>query len=153
MGKRKYIVRLSRQERTDLQQIIKTGRVAAIKRQRAQILLYADQGEEGPSMMNTRIAHLLEISIKTVERACKRLVEVGLPACLERIPRQSKPRKMDGEKEAQLVAISCMASPEGTKRWTLKLLASRFVELGYVDSVSPETVRQVLKKRHKTLAT
>jgi hypothetical protein len=60
---------------------------------------------------------------------------------------------MDGEKEAQLIAISCMDSPEGTKRWTLKLLAARFVELGHVESISPETIRQVLKKRHKTLAT
>ena len=153
MGKRKYIVQLSHQERVDLQQIVKTGKIAAMKRQRAQILLYADQGEEGPSLMNTKIAQLLEISIKTVERACKRLIELGLPTCLERKPRESKPRKMDGEKEAQLVAISCMDSPEGTNRWTLKLLASRFVELGYVESVSPETVRQVLKKRHKTLAT
>ena len=59
---------------------------------------------------------------------------------------------MDGEKEAQLVAISCMDSPEGTNRWTLKLLASRFIELGYVESISPETVRHVLKKRHNTLA-
>ena len=153
MGKRKYIVQLSHQERVDLQQTVKTGRIAAIKRQRAQILLYADQGEEGPSLMNTKIAQLLEISIKTVERACKRLIELGLPTCLERTPREFKPRKMDGEKEAQLVAISCMDSPEGTNRWTLKLLTSRFIELGHVESLSPETVRQVLKKRHKTLAT
>ena len=152
MGKRKYVVRLSSLERIDLQRTVKTGRVAPIKRQRAQILLYADQGKEGSSMMNTKIAQQLDISIKTVERACKRLVEVGLPTCLERVPHLSKPRKMDGEKEAQLVAISCMDSPEGTNRWTLKLLASRFIELGYVESVSPETVRQVLKKRHKTLA-
>ena len=153
MGKRKYIVRLSSQERIELQRTIKTGRVAAIKRQRAQILLYADQGEEGLSMMNTHIAQQLDISVKTVERACKRLVEVGLPTCLERVPRAYKPRKMDGEKEAQLVAISCMDSPQGTKRWTLKLLAAHFIELGYVESISPETVRQVLKKRYQTLAT
>lgn len=153
MGKRKYIVRLSSQERIDLQRMVKTGRVAAIKRQRAQILLFADQEQEGLSMMNTQIAQQLDISIKTVERACKRLIEVGFPTCLERVPRPSTPRKMDGEKEAQLVAISCMDSPEGTNRWTLKLLTSRFIELGYIESVSPETVRQVLKKRHQTLAT
>jgi transposase len=153
MGKRKYIVRLSSQERIDLQRIIKTGRVAAIKRQRAQILLYADQGEEGGAMMNTQITHQLDSSIKTVERACKRLLKVGFSTCLERVSRAAKPRKMDGEKEAQLVAISCMDSPEGTKRWTLKLLAARFVALGHVESISPETIRQVLKKRHKTLAT
>jgi len=153
MGKRIYAVRLSEQERTDLQALVKTGKVAGFKRQRAQILLNIDRGEYGPSLLNTEVARMLEISTKTVERACKQLVEQGLPQALERQPRQSSPRKMDGEKEAHLIALSCSDSPEGTNRWSLKLLASRFVELGHVDSISPETVRQVLKKRHKTLAT
>ncbi len=152
MGKRKYIVRLSSKERSDLRSLVKTGKAAAFKRQRAQILLKVDRGEKGPALKNTEVSRQLDISIKTVERACKGLVERGLPAALERIPRQSLPRKMDGEKEAQLVAISCSDSPQGTSRWTLRLLASRFVELGHVDNISPETVRQVLKKRHKTLA-
>jgi len=153
MGKRIYVVRLSEQERTDLQGMVKTGKVAAFKRQRAQILLNVDRGKHGPSLLNTAVARMFDISIKTVERACKRLVDQGLPQALERQPHQSRPRKMDGEKEAHLIAISCSDSPAGSKRWTLKLLAARFVELGHVESISPETVRQVLKKRHKTLAT
>ena len=73
--------------------------------------------------------------------------------CLERTPRVTLPRKIDGDKEAQLIALCCSDSPEGTNRWTLHLLASRFVELSDEKSISPETIRQVLKKRHQTLAT
>ncbi len=152
MGMRIYIVRLSIEERIELQKLVKTGKVAAFKRQRAQILLNADQGNQGPCLNNTDVARKLDVGVKTVERACKKLVEVGLPTCLERIPRQSTPRKMDGEKEAQLIALCCSDSPEGTNRWTLRLFASRFVELSDIDSISPETVRQVLKKHHQTLA-
>lgn len=152
MGKRIYIVRLSKKEREELQRLVKTGKVAAFKRQRAQILLNVDQGEGGSHLMNTEVARRLDVGVKTVERACKKLVEQGLPNCLERTPHQSKPRKMDGEREAQLIALCCGDSPEGTNRWTLRLLASRFVELSDIGSISPETVRQVLKKHHQTLA-
>ncbi len=153
MGKRIYRVSLSQKERADLLKLVKTGRSSAFKRQRAQILLNVDQGENGPCLMNTEVARQLDISVKTIERACKKLVEEGLPQCLERAPYHSKPHKMDGEREAQLVALCCGSSPEGTNRWTLRLLASRFVELSDIDSISPETVRQVLKKHHQTLAT
>ncbi len=152
MGKRIYIVRLSMEERIELLKLVKTGKVAAFKRQRAQILLNVDQGNQGPCLYNTEVARKLDIGVKTVERACKKLVEDGLPTCLERTPRLSTPRKMDGEREAQLIALCCSDSPEGTNRWTLRLLASRFVELSDIDSISPETVRQVLKKHHQTLA-
>jgi transposase len=152
MGKRIYIVRLSREERIGLQKLVKTGKVASFKRHRAQILLNVDQGDTGPCLKNTDVARELDIGIKTVERACKKLVEVGLPTCLERVPRQSTPRKMDGEREAQLISLCFCDSPEGTHRWTLRLLASRFVELSELDSISPETVRQVLKKHYQTLA-
>lgn len=146
MGKRVYIVRLSEEERCDLISLVKTGKVSAFKRQRAQILLNVDQGSSGPRHYNTEVARMFDISIKTVERAAKHLVEQGLPQALEPQVRQSRPRKIDGEKEAHLIALSCSDAPEGRHRWTLKLLASRFVELGYVESISPETVRQALKK-------
>jgi len=146
MGKRIYIVRLSAEERSELTGLVKTGRASAFKRQRAQILLKVDRGEFGPGLFNTEVSRMFEISIKTVERACKKLVEQGFPQALERQVRQSYPRKIDGEKEAHLIALSCSDSPAGNKRWSLKLLASRFVELGHVESISPETVRKVLKK-------
>jgi len=153
MGKRIYSVSLSKQERFELNQLVTTGRTAAFKRRRAQILLNVDQGEFGSSLKNTEVARKLDIGLKTVERACKRLLEVGYPACLERVTREYIPRKMDGEKEAQLVALCCSDSPKGTSRWTIRLLASHFVKLVKMDSISPETVRQVLKKHNKTLAT
>ena len=152
MGKRIYKVSLSTKERAELQKLVKTGKAAAFKRQRAQILLNVDRGEDGLRLKNTEVARQLDISVKTIERACKKLVEEGLPKCLERVPRQSNPHKMDGEREAQLIALCCGDSPEGTNRWTLRLLASRFVALSDIDSISPETVRQVLKKHHQTLA-
>ncbi len=96
MGKRVYIVRLSIKERGELQTLVKTVTVAAFKRQHAQILLNIDRGDNGPCLKNTDVARKLDIGIKTVERACKKLVEDGFPTCMERVPRQSKPRKMDG---------------------------------------------------------
>lgn len=153
MGKRVYLVRLSIEERKYLQNLVETGTIAAFKRRRAQILLNVDQGKEGPSLKNTEVSAKLDLSTKTIERTCKKLVEEGLLQCLERTPRPSLPRKIDGEKEAQLIALCCSDSPEGTNRWTLRLLASRFIELSNGESISPETIRQVLKKRHQTLAT
>ncbi len=111
-----------------------------------------DQGEGGLNLKNTEVARKLDVGVKTIERACKRLLEQGFSGCLERVPHQSKPRKIDGEKEAQLIALCCGDSPKGTNRWTLRLLATHFVELSDIDSISPETVRQVLKKHYQTLA-
>ena len=154
MPAKKYIVRLSSEERTYLNKLVKTGKAAAYKRRRAQILLKADCGEEGSGLKDSDIAQQLEIGQRTVERTRQRLVELGLEKALERTPRKrNKPRLIDGEKEACLVALSCSEPPDGHKRWTLKLLAQKMVELEYVDSVCPETVRRVLKKRHQTLAT
>lgn len=154
MPKKKYIVLLEVEERMDLQRLVKTGKVAAYKRQRAQILLKADVGPEGPGWTDQEIADLLDIGRRTVERARQSLVERGLPAALERIPRKrSKKPRLDGEQEAYLIALTCGQPPAGRSRWTLKLLAEQMVALEYVDSVCPETVRKVLKKRHQTLAT
>lgn len=154
MPAKKYIVRLDHEERNQLIKLIKTGKAAAYKRQRAQILLKADIGELGPALKDYEIAQQLEVSHRTVERTRQRLVELGLENALERTPRKrNKARLFDGEKEAYLVALSCSEPPAGRNRWTLKLLAQKMVELEYIDSVSAESVRSILKKRHKTLAT
>lgn len=153
MPAKKYIVCLDNQERQQLEKLIKTGKAAAYKRLRAQILLKADAGEEGPGLKDADIAQQLEIGHRTVERTRQRLVELGLDKALERIPRKrNKPRLFDGEKEAHLVALSCSEPPEGRSRWTLRLLANKMVELGHIESVSAESIRQVLKKHHQTLA-
>lgn len=154
MPAKKYIVRLSVTERQQLNKLVKTGKIAAYKRQRAQILLKADIGIEGPGLIDKDIAVSLEIAPRTVERTRQRLVEKGLEKALERETRQrSRTLKLDGEQQAHLIALCCSEPPQGYNRWNLRLLSKTMVALDYVESISPETVRQVLKKRHQTLAT
>jgi len=94
------------------------------------------------------------VSIRTVERTRQRLVEQGLGKAVEREVRQrSRAPRLDGEQQAYLIALVCSDAPEGCNRWSLKLLANKMVELNHVVSVSPETIRQVLKKRSQALAT
>jgi transposase len=148
MGKEvKYVVRLSSEERESLEALVKTGKGAADKRLRAQILLKADVGEDGPGWADTRIAEAFEVGPSTVHRLRQRLVEEGLDAALVRKPsRQVRPLKLDGEKEARLIAVSCAKAPEGYARWTMQLLADQLVELKVVERISDETVRRTLKK-------
>ena len=153
MPAKRYIVRLSLAERQQLIQLVKTGKAAAYKRQRAQILLNADVSPEGPGLKDETIAQNLGVCQGTVERLRKRFVEVGFDQVLERVRRQhSRPRCLNGEQEAYLVALSCSEVPQGHNRWSLRLLANKMVELNHVAHVSPETVGQVLKKRYQTLA-
>ena len=153
MPAKRYIVRLSLAERQQLIQLVKTAKAAAYKRQRAQILLNADVSPEGPGLKDETIAQNLGVCQGTVERLRKRFVEVGFDQVLERVRRQhSRPRCLDGEQEAYLVALSCSEAPQGHNRWSLRLLANKMVELNHVEHVSPETIRQVLKKRYQTLA-
>lgn len=154
MPAKKYIVRLSKEERKALTKLVKTGKAAAYKRQRAQILLKADANRLDGGLQDKDIAKSLDIGSRTIERTRQRLVEKGFQKVLERESYKSfRAPYLDGEQEAHLVALSCSEPPEGYNRWTLKLLAKEMMVLEYVDSVCPETVRKVLKKRHKTLAT
>ena len=154
MATKKYIVRLSEEERDQLNRLVKTGKTAAYKRQRAQILLKADENRATGGLQDKAIAESLEVGVRTVERVRRRLVEKGFGKVLEREPQSgSRPPRLDGEQEARLIALSCSQPPEGHSRWTLKLLAGQMVALEYVESVCSETVRKVLKKRHQTLAT
>ena len=128
--------------------LVKAGKASALKLARARILLKADQQERGPAWTDAEIADALEVALKTVFNIRRRWVEEGLESALER-KRQgapAKPRKLDGKVEAKLVATCCGPPPKGRAKWTLRLLASRLVELKAVDSISPETVRQSLKK-------
>jgi transposase len=149
----RYIVRLSLDERKEFTCLVSKGKVAAYKRLHAQILLKADISEAGPGWSDSKIAETLDVSIRTVERLRKRLVEEGLEAALNRAKQKRvRSRRLDGEQEAHLIALTCGDPPDGYGRWTLRLLADRMVELKYTDTVSHETVRQVLKKRNKTVA-
>jgi transposase len=143
-----FVVRLSPEEREQLLALVKAGKAAALKLVRARVLLKADQQERRPAWTDVEIAEALEVSLKTVFNIRRRWVEHGLEAALERKPPDApaKPRKLDGNVEAKLVATCCGPPPKGRAKWTLRLLAAKLVELAAVDSISPETVRQALKK-------
>lgn len=144
---KKYIVDLSAEERAELEQFTTTGRRAADQITRARILLKADSNQPGGSWLDEEIASALDVGITTVERMRRRFVELGLKASLVRQPGGGrKQRCLNGEQEAHLVALVCSEAPEGRARWSVRLLADQMVQLGYVESVSHETVRQTLKK-------
>ena len=148
---KKYIVRLSEEERQYLIDLVRKGKVAAYKRRNAQILLKADIGEEGPGWTDEKIVEVLGVSVRTVERLRKRLCTQGFEKCLLRVKGSGRNRKLDGVQEARLIALVCSSSPEGSARWTLRMLADKMVELDYIDDLSYETVRQVLKKTKLSL--
>lgn len=146
---KKYIVRLEPQEREDLGKLVSRGKGAARKLTHARILLQADVSEDGPGWTDERIAEALRVTTRTVEHVRQRCVEQGLQAALECKKRvqPATPPILDGAKEAKLVAICCSKPPRGRRRWTLRLLADRLVELNIVESISPDTVRRTLKKK------
>ena len=151
--KKLYTVRLVPQERERLHDLVHKGRVAAHKRRHAQVLLLVDQGEHGPGHPDRVAGERVEMHPRTVEKIRQRCVLEGLDAALERRKRsRDRSRVLDGEAEAQLVAIACSQPPEGCARWTLHLLAEEMGKRRIVASVSHETVRKVLKKRRQTLA-
>jgi hypothetical protein len=145
---KKYKVTLTPDERLSLSELIAAGKASAQKLAHARILLKADAAPDGPAWPDARIAEAIEVNVTTVERLRQRFVEQGLEAALVRKKqdRPSRQRKLDGAAEARLVALACSAPPQGRAAWTLRLLADQLVELEIVDSISTETVRQVLKK-------
>ena len=148
---KKYVVRLSAEERTLLTELISAGKAAARAQTHARILLKADQGADGPAWIDAEIATAFEVGERTVERVREAWVCEGLEAALYPKPaRAHRPRRLDGEQEAHLVALACSEPPAGKKRWTLRLLADRLVELAIVDGIAPETVRATLKKTNSS---
>ena len=142
---KKYIVELTTEQRQELSRMISTGKAAARELTHARILLKADQGAEGPGWSDSQIQEALEVSASTVQRVRKCCAQHGvqeaiLPQPLQRVRR----RRLDGSQEAYLIALVCGPAPEGAARWTLRGLAHHLVELGYVETISHETVRQVL---------
>jgi hypothetical protein len=143
--KDKYVVRLTADQRRDLEKLTRSGRHPARTVVHARILLKANAAD--PGWDDARIAEALECSGGTVARVRKKFVAGGLDAALHRHkPAGRQYRKLDGAQEARLIALACSPPPEGKARWTLQLLADRLVELEVVDAVSDETVRRTLKK-------
>lgn len=150
--KKKYIVTLTEEERRMLREMVSRGKAAARKLMHARILLKADSSDGGPGWDDGAMAEGLEVGRATVERVRKEFVEEGLEAALERRkPRRQYLHTLDGDGEAHLIALACGQAPEGRSRWTLRLLADRMVALEYVEEVSKDTVRRVLKKTNLSL--
>ena len=148
----KYRVRLSSEERQRLNRLVRTGRAHARTIRHAHILLLADESELGPAWTDEKMADAMGCGIATVARLRRRFTTEDLEACLRVIAdRPGRPPKIDGVAEAHLVALACSAPPEGRARWSVRLLADQFVELGLKEGwldepVSRETVRLTLKK-------
>lgn len=147
MANKHYIVELTSEERELLKRLISTGKTAAYKQRHARILLLADEESGSGGMTDEQIAKAVGCGTATIERLRRRLVEEGFEAALERHKSSRRyERKLDGDGEAHLIALACGQPPDGYKRWTLRLLADRMVEIEYVDSLSYQTVRRTLKK-------
>ena len=142
----KYKVELTEAERSRLNEVSQRGKASVRTVKRALSLLKADQG-----LRDREIADVLLVNAATVARARKRYVEEGLEAAINDRPRPGQERKLDGKQEAHLIAFACSAAPEGHTHWTLQLLADQVVELEFAESISLETVRQILKKRTQAL--
>lgn len=152
MPAKKYRVKLTKDERDDLKELLSKGKASARKIKHAQILLHADEGVSEGALKDTDIAKAVHVSHLTVERVRKRFVDEGLESALNpKVQSRRQAHKLDGEAEAFLVATACSAAPEGYSSWTLKLLADKLVECEVVDSISGETVRKTLKKTNLSL--
>jgi len=141
-----YIVRLTKQERIELQSVVKKLKGTGQKVRRAQILLKADAS--GPNGIDERIAEAYACQTRTVERLRQRFVEHGCDEARNRVVRQEPPveKRLTGDQEARIIATRLGPTPQGSNNWTLRLLARKVVELAMVDSVSYETVRRTRKK-------
>ncbi len=150
---KKYIVTLTKDEREGLSKLASKGKHKSQKILNALILLDCDVGEHQSSRStNEEIARVLNISMKKIDRVKKRFVEEGLDYALNRKKGDRVyVKKADGDFEAHLVALSCGAPPQGFARWSLRLLADKAVELDYIDSISHEAVRRILKKTNSSL--
>ena len=146
MPQKRYIVRLTAQEREVCQQTVRKLNGSSEKVRRAQILLKADA--DGPAWTDQRVAEAFSCRTKTVENIRQRCVQDGFERALERKRRASPPvpKLLDGEQESQVIALRLGPPPKGYANWSLRLLARRVVELGVVESISHETIRRTLKK-------
>jgi len=148
----KKSIMLTHEQRQTLQQLVSTGTAPARKLQHAHILLKCDESEQGPKWSDQHIHEAFDVGLATIWRVRQRFLTEGLDDALNRRPQPQRPqkRRLDGEQEAHLIALACGAKAEGEGRWSLRLLASRMVQLGYVEQVSADTVRRTLKKMNSS---
>ena len=145
---KKYVVRLSAEERAELEALISKGKSPAQRLTKARILLKADQSEAGDGWSDSQIIAALDTNKPMIYQVRKKWVEEGLAAVLSRKKRETPPiaRIFDGETEAKLIALACSTPPEGFARWSLRLLEEKVVELNIVERASDSTIGRVLKK-------
>ena len=149
----RYRVTLTKEERKELESMTRRGKTHARRFIHARALLLCDAGADGPAWNVSDVATALGVTSRAIEHLKKRFVEDGLEAALERKPREKPPREVmfDGAFEARLIALACSDAPEGRRRWTVRLLADKAVELSFAESVSHMTVQRVLKKTNLSL--
>jgi transposase len=149
---RKYIVKLTDEQRQHLEKLIASGTSPARMQTRARILLKSDSSEQGPNWSYGKMVEALDVSEMLIRDVRKRFSEEGFEAALRRKkPDREYEHSLDGEAEAHLMALACSQAPEGHKRWTLRLLKKEMEEKHYVESISHETIRTTLKKRKLSL--
>src|SRR3990172_8178469 len=143
----RYKVTLTKEEREELMSIINKGYHTSQAFRTAYILLNSDEGKYSEKVTNEQISKVLKVGMRTIDRVKKKFVEEGFDYVLERKPPDREyERKADGEVEARLITLCCSEPPTGYAKWSLRLLADKMVKLKYVESISYETVRRVLKK-------
>jgi hypothetical protein len=144
---KKYKITLTQSEVKELREITQKGKRNARVIKNALILINADEGKLGKGKKDEEIADFLDVTVRTIEHVRKRFIEDGFEAALSGKPMEREYKyKIDGDAEAHLIAMSCSEPPKGFARWSLRLLADKMVELKYIDDISHETVRRVLKK-------
>ena len=139
--KKQYKIELSQEERNQLTRLTTQGTEKVRKVKRAKILLLADEGKK-----DKEIAEGVEVSVGTVERIRKRYGQAGVEGAVNEKPRSGRPMGINGQTRAKITALACTKAPEGRSKWTLRLLADKVVELEYIDSISYQSVRNILKK-------
>ncbi len=149
----RYRITLTKEERAELEAITRRGKTHARRVIQARALLLCDAGPDGPSWNVADVATALGVTSRTIEHLKKRFVEDGIEVALDRKPREKPPREVifDGAFEARLIALACSGAPEGRRRWTVRLLADKAVELRLAESVSPMTIQRILKKTNLNL--
>ena len=148
----RYKVTLIKEEHDHLLSIVHKGNHNSQIYRNAYILLNTDKGEFSKTVTNAEISKVLAVGMRTIDRVKKRFVEQGFEACLKRKPTtRIYDKKVDGDVEAHLISIACSEPPKGFSKWSLRLLSDKMVTLNYIESISHETVRSVLKKRIKAL--
>ncbi|MEI7591297.1 MAG: helix-turn-helix domain-containing protein [Deltaproteobacteria bacterium] len=149
----RYRVTLTKEERKELEAMTRRGKTHARRFIHARALLLCDAGADGPAWNVAVVAAALGVTSRSIEHLKKRFVEDGLESALERKPREKPPREVifDGAFEARLIALACSDAPEGRRRWTVRLLADKAIELSFAETVSHMTVQRVLKKTNLSL--